>query len=106
MLTSLIAAKFSDNKGIDWSKIVNQHSEFVGHTATRLSNIFHKVHFHARADKGGVDSVSLQEVADYASAVYQPGKERKESPAQAAHREAIISHFTKRVAELGRNVVL
>ena len=106
MLTSLIAENFNDFKGIDWPGIVKKHPDFVGHTPRSLSMIFHKVHARARADKGGVDSVSLQEVADYASAVYQPGKERKESPAQAAHREAIISHFTKRVAELGRNVVL
>ena len=106
MLTSLIAQKFSDNKGIDWSEIVKQHSEFVGHTARSLSQIFHKVYHHARAAKGGADSVSLQEVADYASAAYQPGKERKEPPAKAAHREAIISRFKNKVAELGINVVL
>ena len=50
--------------------------------------------------------MSLQEVANYASAVYQPGKERKESLAKVAHREAIISHFKNKVAELGLNVVL
>jgi len=105
MLTSLIAEKFSDSKGIDWSEIVNQHPEFVGHTATSLSNIFHKVHAHARAAKGG-DPVSLQEVADYASAAYQPGREKKEPTAKAAHREAIISHFKKRIVELRINVVL
>ena len=85
MLTSLIAAKFSDNKGIDWSKIVNQHSEFVGHTATSLSQIFRNIQIHAKASKGGAASVSLQEVADYASAAYQPGKERREPPAKVAH---------------------
>ena len=105
MLTSLIAEKYSDNKGVDWSEIVNQHPDFVGHTDTSLSRIFHKVHSSAKRAKGG-DSVSLQEVADYASAVYQPGKERKGSPAQAAHREAIISRFKMRVEELGINVVL
>ena len=105
MLTSLIAEKFRDSKGIDWPEIVNQHPEFAGHTARSLSRIFHKVHSNAKTVKG-VDSLSLQEVADYASAVYQPGKERKESPAQAAHREAIISYFKRRVAELGINVVL
>ena len=50
--------------------------------------------------------MSLQEVADYAAATYQPGKLRKEPSAKAAHREAIISHFEKKVAELGINIVL
>ena len=106
MLTSLIAEKYSDNKGIDWSEIVKQHSEFVGHTDRSLRQTFNKVYHRAKDAKGGAESVSLQEVADYASAVYQPGKERKESPAQAAHREAVISHFNKKVEELGINVVL
>ena len=105
MLTSLIAEKYSDHKGIDWPGIVKKHPDFVGHTPRSLSVIFHRIHARTRAAKGG-DSVSLQEVADYASAAYQPGRERKESPAQAAHREAIISRFKNKVAELGLNVVL
>ena len=105
MLTSLIAEKFSDHKGIDWPGMVKKHPDFVGHTAASLRQIFHQIHARTRAAKGG-DSVSLQEVADYAAAVYQPGRERKESPAQAAHREAIISRFKMRVEELGINVVL
>jgi len=106
MLTSLIAEKFSDSKGINWSEIVKQHPEFVGHTAHSLSRIFRTAHAYAKAAKKGAEYVSLQEVADYASAVYQPGKERKESPATIAHREAVISHFKRKVAELGINVGL
>ena len=106
MLTSLIAEKFSDHKGIDWSEMVNQHPEFVGNTALSLNKIFHNIQRLAKSAKGGADPVSLQEVADYAAAAYQPGKERKESPTQAAHREAIISRFKNKVAELGINVVL
>ena len=75
----------TDNKGIDWPEIVNQHPEFVGHTATSLSQIFRNIQIHAKASKGGAASVSLQEVADYASAAYQPGKERREPPAKVAH---------------------
>jgi len=104
MLTSLIAEKYNDHKGVDWPGIVNQHPDFVGHTAQSLGRIFLKVRSIAKAAKGG-DSVSLQEVADYASAVYQPGKERKESQTKADHREAVISHFKRKVAELGINVV-
>ena len=106
MLTNLIAEKYSDHKGINWSEILNQHQEFLGHTAASLGNTFRKVHSMAKVAKGGTDSVSLQEVADYAAATYQPGKERKEPPAKAAHREAIISRFKNKVAELGINVVL
>ena len=106
MLTSLIAEKFNDHKGINWSEILNQHQEFLGHTARSLGTMFRKVHSMAKVALGGTDSVSLQEVADYAAATYQPGKERMEPPTKAAHREKIISHFNKRVAELGINVVL
>ena len=105
MMTGLIAENYSDHKGIDWPGIVKKHPDFVGHTPRSLSVIFHQIHARARAAKGG-DSVSLHEVADYAAAVYQPGRERKESPAQAAHREAIISRFKNKDAELGINVVL
>ena len=48
----------------------------------------------------------MQEVAVYAAEVYQPGRERKESSAKAAHREAIVSYFKSKVADLGINVEL
>ena len=104
MLTGLIAKKFSDSKGIDWPGIVKKHPEFSGHTPGSLSKIFRHIQTQAKAAKVGADSVSLQEVADYASAAYQPGRERKEPPAQAAHREAIISRLKNKVEELGLNV--
>ena len=50
--------------------------------------------------------MSLQEVADYAAEVYQPGKEKKESTAKALRREKIIFYFKKRVTELGIEVVV
>ena len=50
--------------------------------------------------------MSLQEVADFAAAVYQPGKERQEPTAKVVHREKIILYFKDRVAELGINVVV
>ena len=106
MLTSLLAEQFIDHKGINWSEILNRHQEFLGHTAASLGNTFRKVHSMAKVAKGGTDSVSLQEVADYAAATYQPGKERKEPPAKAARREKLISHFKRKVTELGLNVML
>ena len=102
MLTSLVAEKYNDHRGIDWSEIVNQHKEFVGHTGHSLSLIYRMIlHLVKRAKS----DVSLQEVADYAAATYQPGKER-ESAVRTARREKIILHFEKRVAELEINVVI
>merc|ERR1719430_1030677 len=75
MLTSLVTEKYNDHRGIDWSEILNQHKEFLGHTAASIGRIFIRIRSHAKAKKS---DVSLQEVADYAAAVYQPGKERKE----------------------------
>merc|ERR1719397_2177848 len=102
MLTSLVAEKYNDHRGIDWSEIVNQHKEFVGHTGASLSHIFRNIQTHT---KRGRNEVSLQEVAEYAAAVYQPGKEKKESAAKVLHREKIILYLKERVAELGINVV-
>ena len=59
-------------------------------------------HFVYNAKKLG-KGVSLQEVANYAAEVYQPGSLRKES---SAHREGIVSYFKSKVADLGRNVEL
>ena len=103
MLTSIVAEKYNDHRGIDWSESVNEHKEFVGHTASSISDIYRKVLNHAKAKKS---DVSLQEVADYAAKAYQPGKERKEPAAKALHREKIILFMEKRVAELGINVVV
>ena len=99
MLTRLVAEKFTDHIGIDWLELVNQHKEFVGHTSTSFEKIF------TNAKKCGRGS-SLQEVADYAAEVYQPGRERKESFAKAARRKAIVSYFKSKVADLGINVEL
>ena len=103
MLTSLVAEKFNDHLGIDWTEIVNQHKEFLGHTSSSISGIYHQILRHAKAKN---NDVSLQEVADYAAAVYQPGKEKKEPASKVLHREKIIMYFKKRVAELGINVVI
>ena len=105
MLTSLVAEKYNDHKGIDWSEIVNRHKEFVGHTGASINQIYHHLRVQASV-KDGKKDVSLQEVAEYAAKVYQPGKERKESAARALHREKIISYFKERVAELEINVVV
>ena len=40
--------------------------------------------------KEGKKDVSLQEVADFAAAVYQPGKERQEPADKVENREKII----------------
>ena len=104
MLASLVAEKYNDDKGIDWSEVVNQHKEFVGHTAASIAKIYARIRNYAKAKKTG--DVSLQEVAEFAAIVYQPGKERKESAAKALHREKIILYFEKRLAELGINFVV
>ena len=104
MLTRLVADKFTDHMGINWFELVNQHKEFVGHTSTSLSATFQKIFSNAK--KYGRGS-SFQEVADYAAEIYhQPGRERKESSAKAAHREAIVSYFKSKVADLGIDVEL
>ena len=103
MLTSLVAEKYNDHRGIDWSEVVNQHKEFVGHTGASIRLIFHKLLNHA---KRGRNDVSLHEVANYAATVHQPEKEKKESAAKVSHREKIILYFKKRVAKLGIKVVL
>merc|ERR1719427_1928722 len=60
MLTSLVAEKYNDHRGIDWSEIVNQHKEFWGHTASSISEIYRTILQRAKAKKS---DVSLQEVA-------------------------------------------
>ena len=103
MLTSLVAEKYNDHKGIDWSDIVNQHKEFVGHTGASISKIYCSI---LRSAKAGKCDVSLQEVADFAAQAYKPGIEKKEPAAKAFHREKIVLYFKEKVAELGINVVV
>ena len=98
MLTSLVAEKYNDHRGIDWSDIVKRHKEFVGHTSASISRIYRTVLAFA---KRGKSDVSLKEVADYAA-----GKEKREPAAKVVHREKIIVYFKERVAELGINVVV
>ena len=97
MLTSLVAQRFSDHKGIDWNEFLREHKEFVGHTGASLGHIFHKV-FH-KAKKGKCQ-VSLQEVADYAASSI----EKKVSQSKVTHRNAIITYFVEKVAEFEINV--
>ena len=104
MLTRLVALKFTDEKGIDWSDIVNQHKDFAGHTGYSLSKLFIKCVRNAKSQKKR--DVSLQEVADYAAQAYQPGNERKDSAAKIAHREKIILYFKDKVDKLGLKIVV
>ena len=103
MLTRLVAEKFNDHRGIDWSEIVSQHKEFVGHTGSSISHIFRNIQTRAKRRR---NDISLQEVAEFAAAAYQPGKERKDPAAKVVHREKIILYFKERVAEQGINVVV
>ena len=103
MLTRLIAEKFSDYRGIDWSEIVKQHKEFSGHTSTSLRQIYHKV---IKLYREKSEVVSVEKVAAYAENVYRPGKERKELVSQVARREKAVQHFKQRVKELGINIVI
>ena len=102
-LANLVAQNYSDRKGIDWSEIASQHKEFSGQSGASLSQIFHKILFHAQ--RGKAKFLSLQDVADFAAITYQPGTKR-EPPGKAKHREAIISYFKKLAAELKINVML
>jgi len=103
MLTRLVAEKFTCHKGIDWEEILHQHKEFKGHTSASLSAIFQKVRGNARNQNS---DASLVEIAEYASKVYQPGNESKESDANIVHREKIIRYFEDRVADLGIKVIV
>ena len=102
-LANLVAQNYSDRKGIDWSEIASQHKEFLGQSGASLSQIFHKILFHAQ--RGKAKFLSLQDVADFAAITYQPGAKR-EPPGKAKHREAIISYFKELAAELKINVML
>ena len=101
MLTCLVAQRYTDHMGIDWSDIVNQHKEFAGHTSPSIRKIFHTCLRFTKKQKR-TDTVSLQEVAE-CTAVYQA---KKESPAKTVRREKIIEYFKKRVEEMGLNVVV
>jgi len=101
MLTKLVAQKYNDYKGIDWSEFVNQHKDFVGHTRASISQLFQTCLKSARTLKKS-DAVSLEEVAE-CTAVFQA---RKESVGKIARREKIIEHFKKKVDELGIDIVL
>ena len=103
MLTSLVAQKYKDHKGIDWSEIVDQHKEFAGHTSASVSRVFQNCLKFAKKQKN-TTNVSLQEVAD-CDAKYNPTKEPKAKTARK-RREKIVEHFIKRVESLGINVVV
>ena len=101
MMTNLVAQKFTDYRGVDWSELVNQHKEFAGHTSASISQVFRNCLEFARKQKKTV-AVSLEEVAE-CTAVFQV---RKESVGKIARREKIIERFKKRVDELGIDIVL
>ena len=101
MLTSLVAEKYKDHRGIDWEEILNQHKEFVGHTRASISVVFQHCLKSAKIQKQ-TDTVSLQEVAE-CSVVYQA---KKEHLARTVHKEKVIEYFKKRVEELGITVVV
>ena len=75
MVTSLVAQKFRDHRGVDWSLLVKEHKEFAGHTSASIRRIFYRCLGRAMKRKNKSD-VNLQEVAEYAAEVYQPGKKR------------------------------
>ena len=101
MLTRLVAQNYKDYRGIDWSRMMNQHKEFTGHTRASICQLYHACLQAARKLKK-TDAVSLEEVAE-CTAVYQV---RKESVGKIARREKIVEHFKKRVDELGIDIVL
>jgi len=105
MLTILVAQKFKDHKGVDWSKIVEEHKEFAGHTGASIRSIFNKCLSVAKQRKKTGD-VNLQEVAEYAAHVYQPGKERREPVSKTLRREKVIAYFKKKAEDLGIEIAV
>ena len=101
MLTRLVAQKYKDYKGVDWSEIVSQHKEFAGHTRTSINELFQRCVLAARKLKKS-NAVSLEEVAE-CTVVYQP---RNNSAAKISRRGKIMEYFNKRVDELGINIVI
>jgi len=105
MLTSLLAQKFKDHKGVAWSQILKEHKDFVGHTSTSIRNIFHTCRKQAKQRKNAGD-VNLQEVAEYAADAYQPGKERREPVSTTVQREKVIAYFKRKTEDLGIEVAV
>jgi len=103
MLTALVAQKYKDHKGVDWSKIVKEQKEFAGHTSASIRQIFNNIRTTAMKKKKTRD-LNLQEVAEYAADVYQPGKEKMEPPSTTIHREKVIAYFKSRTEDLGIEV--
>ena len=101
MMTSLVAQKYKDYRGVDWLELVTQHKEFAGHTNASIRKLFQNCLQFARKQKH-TDDVSLQEVAE-CTEVYQA---RKEPPAKIVRREKIVEYFSQRVEELGINIVV
>ena len=104
MLTRLVAQQYKDHLGIDWSEVLKKHKEFTGHTAGSLGRVFAKCRSSAKRKYNR--EVSLQEVAEYAATVYQPGRERRDSVSKVAHKEKIIGYFNRTVKELGVNIAV
>ena len=100
MLTRLVAEKFKDHRGINWSELVREHKEFAGHTGASIGHIFWSCRNSALRCKKK-SSISLQEVAEHTADVYQPGKERKVTETKEIKRRKFIMHFKSRLNELG-----
>jgi len=100
MLTSLVAQKYKDHKGVDWSEIVKEHKEFAGHTNTSIRSLFHGCLRLAKLRKNKGD-VSLQDVAEYAADVR---KEKKEPLSTTIRREKVIEYFKRKAEDLGIEV--
>ena len=100
MLTSLLAQKYKDHKGVDWSEIVKQHKEFVGHTSTSVRRLFNGCLKKAKLRKNRGD-VSLQDVAEYAA---DDRKEKKEPLSTTMRREKVIEYFKRKAEDLGIEV--
>jgi len=105
MVTSLVAQKFRDHRGVDWSLLVREHKEFAGHTSASIRRIFYGCLGRAMKRKNKSD-VNLKEVAEYAAEVYQPGREKREPLSKSIHREKVIAYFTTRAKELGIEIAV
>ena len=99
MLANLIAEQYNNIGDVDWSKVI-QHSEFLGHTESSLSNIYFgniltKVATHFGKSR---KQLTVREVADYTSELYKNSRSSI-SESNRIRQTQIISHFENIVKE-------
>ena len=97
ILSNLIAEQYNNACDIDWKKVI-QHSEFLGHTESSLSNIYLGNILPNAAKHFGKSrkQLTLKEVAEYSSEIYQS---YRISEPNRIRQTQVISHFENLVKE-------